>query len=40
MIDRDEIVAAIRGLLRSGLTVRDVADLLRVHPRATEALIG
>jgi hypothetical protein len=30
----------IRTLLRSGLTVRDVAELLRAHPRAIEALIG
>jgi hypothetical protein len=35
---RDQIAAAIR-LLRSGLTVRDVAELLRAHPRAIKALI-
>jgi hypothetical protein len=27
-------------LLARGLTVRDVAELLRAHPRALEALIG
>ena len=37
---RVQIAAAIRVLLRSGLTVRDVAELLRAHPRAIEALIG
>jgi len=38
--DGDEIVAAIRRLLRSDTTVRDVAVLLRAHTRAIEALIG
>ncbi len=28
----------VRALLRSGLTVRDVADLLRAHPAAVESL--
>jgi hypothetical protein len=31
---------AIRSLLAAGLTVGDVADLLRAHPRAIKALIG
>jgi len=30
---------ALRALLRSGLTVRDLAELFRAHPRAIEALI-
>jgi hypothetical protein len=37
-VTRAEIAATVRALLRSGLTVRDVAELLRVHPRAIEAL--
>jgi hypothetical protein len=39
-VTRDQIAAAIRSLLRSGLTVRDIAELLRAHPKAVEALIG
>jgi hypothetical protein len=31
---------AIRALLRSSLTIRDVAELFRAHPRAIEALIA
>ena len=34
-----ELSAAVRALLRSGLTVRDVDELFRAHPRAIEALI-
>ena len=37
---RDQVAAPIRTLLRSGLTVRDVAELLRAYPRAIEALIA
>jgi hypothetical protein len=40
VISRLQAIAATRALLRSGLTVRDVADLLRAHPRAIEALLG
>jgi hypothetical protein len=39
-VTRAQLAAAIGDLLRSGLTVRDVAELLRAHPRAIEALIG
>jgi len=35
-----EVVGSIRSLLSAGLTVYDVADLLRAQPRAIEALIG
>jgi hypothetical protein len=35
----NHIAAAVRALLRSGLTVRDVAELFRAHPRAIEALL-
>jgi plasmid maintenance system antidote protein VapI len=34
-----EISVAIRELLKLGLTVRDVAELFRVHPRAIVAII-
>ena len=34
------LIAAIRSLLAAGLTVRDVAELPRAHPRAIGALIG
>jgi len=34
------LTAAVRALLRSGLTVRDVAEIFRAHPRAIEALIA
>ena len=37
---RAQAIAAARALLCSGLTMRDVAELLRAHPRAIEALIG
>lgn len=37
---RAQLAAAVGTLLRSGLTVRDVAELFRAHPRAIEALIG
>lgn len=30
---------AVRALLRSGLTIRDVAELFRVHERAVLALL-
>jgi hypothetical protein len=36
---RAELVGAVRSLLAAGLTVRDVAELLRAHPRAIEALL-
>jgi hypothetical protein len=32
--------AAIRELLRAGLTVRDVAELFRVHPRAIVEMLA
>ena len=34
------LTAAVRALLHSGLTIRDVAELFRAHPRAIEALIA
>jgi hypothetical protein len=34
------VAAAVRDLLARGLTVRDVAELFRAHPRAIEALIA
>jgi hypothetical protein len=37
---RNQLAAAIHALLGSGLTVRDVAELLRAHPRAVEALMA
>ena len=37
---RAEISAAVRELLEIGLTVRDIADLFRVHPRAIAAIIA
>jgi hypothetical protein len=37
--DRTQATAIVRALLRYGLTVRDIADVLRAHPRAIEALI-
>jgi DNA-binding CsgD family transcriptional regulator len=39
-IDSDEMIAAALALLRSGLTVREIAELLQAHPRAIEALIA
>ncbi len=38
-MNRPALTAAVLALLRSGLTVRDVAELFRVHPLAIEALI-
>jgi hypothetical protein len=38
-VTRAQAIAAARALLGTGLTVRDVAELLRAHPRAIEALI-
>ena len=35
-----DLAATIRQLRRLGLKVRDVAELLRVHERAVEALIA
>ena len=35
-----DLPAAIRSLLRTGLTIRDVAELFRAHPKAIEALIA
>jgi hypothetical protein len=37
---RAQLAYAIRSLLAAGLTVRDVSELLRAHPRAIEALVG
>lgn len=37
---RAQLAAAVRALLRSGLTIRDIADLFRAHPRAIETLIA
>ncbi len=37
-MSRHHVAAAIRELLRSDLTIRDVAELFRAHPRAIEAL--
>ena len=37
---RPQLAAAVRSLLRSGLTVPDVAELFRAHPKAIEALIA
>ena len=37
---RAQAIAAALASLRCGLTVRDVAELLRAHPRAIEELIG
>jgi hypothetical protein len=34
-----QIATAVRAMLSSGLTVREVAELLRAHPRAIEALL-
>jgi DNA-binding transcriptional MerR regulator len=31
---RVQLIAAIRSLLAAGLTVRDIAELLRAHTRA------
>jgi hypothetical protein len=39
-VSRDSLTAAIRALMLSGLTVRDVAELFRAHPRAIEALLA
>jgi hypothetical protein len=39
-VTRAQAVAAARTLLRADLTIRDVAELFRAHPRAIEALIG
>jgi plasmid maintenance system antidote protein VapI len=36
---RATLAAAVRELLAGGLTVRDVAELLRAHERAIHALI-
>ena len=39
VIVNGKLAAAIRDLLRSGLTIRDVAEFFRAHPRAIEALL-
>jgi len=36
---RPVLTATVLALLRSGLTVRDVAELFRVHPLAIKALL-
>jgi hypothetical protein len=36
---RAEALAALEPLLRCGLSVRDVAERLRAHPRAVAALM-
>ena len=38
-MSRAQAIAAARALLRSGLTLRDVAAYLRAHPRAVAALL-
>ena len=38
-MNRKQLVATIRALLRSGLTVYDCAVMFRAHPRAIEALL-
>ena len=39
-MNRQQFADTIRSLLRSGLTVRDVAEMFRVDPRAIEALLS
>lgn len=43
LMTREQPLAALRTasleLVRSGLTVRDLADLLRAHPRAVAAML-
>ena len=34
------LAATAIALLRSGLTIRDVAEIFKAHPRAIEALIA
>jgi hypothetical protein len=40
VISRTQAIAAVRALLSAGLTMREVAEVLRAHPRAIEALIS
>jgi hypothetical protein len=35
-----QAITAVRALLNAGLTIREVAELLRADPRAVEALVG
>jgi hypothetical protein len=39
VIHRSQAIAAARALLSAGLTVRQVAERLRAHPQAIEALL-
>jgi hypothetical protein len=39
-VTRAHLIAAVRSLLAAGLTVRDVAEIFRAHPRAIETLIA
>lgn len=39
MTNRTEAIATVLALLSAGFTIRDVADHLRAHPRAIEALL-
>jgi hypothetical protein len=38
-VTQAHLAAAVRSLLRSGLTILDVAELFRVHERAVLALL-
>ena len=35
-----QAVATARALLRAGFTIREVAEVLRAHPRAVAALLA
>ncbi len=39
-MNRKQLVATIRALLSSGLTIYDCAVLFRAHPRAIEGLLA
>jgi hypothetical protein len=38
-VSRAELASTVRSLIALGLTKRDMAELLRAHPRAIEALL-
>jgi hypothetical protein len=40
VISRIQAIATVRALLSAGFTLREVAEQLRAHPRAIEALIA
>jgi hypothetical protein len=40
VISRSQAIATVRALLNAGFTLREVAEQLRAHPRAIEALIA